>query len=254
MAWDPQQYLAFAGPRLQPAIDLLARIALDAPGNIVDLGCGPGNVTPLLRGRWPAARILGLDNSEAMLARARDAVPDAAFEIADIASWRAAAPVDLVFSNAALHWIDGHDRLLPHLAAQIAPGGVLAVQMPRNFAAPSHQLMLETIEDGPWRAALAPLWVGAPTQPPDFYYDLMAPLARGLDIWETEYLQVLEGDNPVADYTKGTWLRRFLDPLDEPQRSAFEAAYRARIATAYPPQADGRTLFPFRRLFILARF
>ncbi len=254
MAWDPQQYLAFAAPRLQPAIDLLARIPLDSPRTVVDLGCGPGNVTPLLRQRWPEAELTGLDNSDEMLARARDAMPDTAFEKVDVSAWRPAGRFDVIYSNAALQWITGHDRLFTDIAAQVAPGGVLAVQIPRNFEAPSHQLMLDVIREGPWREQLEPIWVGVPTQPPAFYYSLLAPLARELQIWETEYLQVLEGDNPVAEYTKGTWLTRFLNPLEEPWRSEFEAIYRDRVAAAYTPQADGKTLFPFRRLFILASF
>jgi len=254
MAWDPQQYLAFAAPRLQPAIDLLARIPLDDPTTVVDLGCGPGNVTPLLRSRWPDAQIVGLDNSDEMLARAREAVPDATFEKVDVAHWQPPHKFDVVFSNAALQWIKGHDTLFPAVASQVAPGGILAIQIPRNFEAPSHSLMLEVIREGPWQDLLMPVWVGVPTQAPAFYYNLLDPLARDLHIWETEYLQVLEGENPVAEYTKGTWLSRFLNVLDEPWRNEFEARYRARVADAYPPEANGKTLFPFRRLFMLASF
>lgn len=254
MVWDPQQYLAFKGPRLQPAIDLLARIPLETPGSVVDLGCGPGNVTPLLCQRWPDAKIVGLDNSDEMLDRARDAVPDVTFENVDVERWEPDRQFDVIFSNAALQWVTGHDTLFPRIAAQVAPGGVLAVQMPRNFNAPSHSAMLDIIQEGPWRELLEPVWVAVPTQAPDFYYSLLDPLSRDLQIWETEYIQVLEGENPVAEYTKGTWLTRFLNPLDEPWRSEFEALYRQRIAESYPPQSNGKTLFPFRRQFILATF
>ena len=254
MVWDPQQYLAFKAPRLQPAIDLLARVPLETPQTVVDLGCGPGNVTPLLRQRWPDAEIFGLDNSDEMLAKARDAVPDIQFEKVDVTDWNSARKYDVIFSNAALQWVTGHETLFPNIAAQLAPGGVLAVQMPRNFDAPSHSTMLDVIREGPWRDLLESVWVAVPTQAPTFYYNLLDPLARDLQIWETEYVQVLEGDNPVAEYTKGTWLTRFLNPLDEPWRSEFEADYRARIAAAYPPQPNGKTLFPFRRQFILATF
>ena len=254
MVWNPQQYLAFAAPRLQPAIDLLARIPLDTPRTVVDLGCGPGNVTPLLQKRWPTAEIIGLDNSDEMLALAREAVPNVKFDKVDVSAWTPARKFDVIFSNAALQWIEGHDDLFPHIAAQVSPGGVLAIQIPRNFEAPSHSLMLDVIREGPWRELLDPVWVAVPTHPPAFYYNLLQPLARDLQIWETEYLQVLEGENPVAEYTKGTWLTRFLNPLDEPWRSEFEAIYRSRVAAAYPPEADGKTLFPFRRQFILASF
>jgi trans-aconitate 2-methyltransferase len=136
--------------------------------------------------------------------------------------------------------------------AALAPGGVLAVQMPRNFAAPSHTSISAAALAGPWRERLEPLLRPAPVKPPEFYYDLLAPRAASLDIWETEYLQVLDGPNPVKEWTKGTWLAPLLAALDEPERSRFEADYAARVAAAYPPRSDGRTLFPFRRLFLVA--
>ncbi len=254
MVWDPQQYLAFAAPRLQPAIDLLARIPSESPGSVVDLGCGPGNVTPLLRQRWPDAKITGLDNSEEMLARARESMPDGTFEKTDVSNWHPGKAFDVIYSNAALQWVTGHEALFTSIAGHVAPGGILAVQMPRNFEAPSHSLMLDVVREGPWRELLEPVWVNVPTQAPAYYYNLLDPLTRDLQIWETEYLQVLEGENPVAEYTRGTWLTRFLNPLDEPWRSEFETIYRNRVAAAYPPESNGKTLFPFRRLFILASF
>ena len=254
MVWDPQQYLTFKAPRLQPAIDLLARIPLERPQSIVDLGCGPGNVTPLLRQRWPDAEIVGIDSSSEMLDQAREAMPDIQFEKLDVSDWNPDQKLDIIFSNAALQWISGHETLFPNIAAQVAADGVLAIQMPRNFEAPSHSTMLEVIREGPWRDLLEPVWVAVPTQTPTFYYNLLDPLARELQIWETEYIQILEGENPVAEYTKGTWLTRFLNTLEEPWRSEFEAEYRTRIAAAYPPQSNGKTLFPFRRQFILATF
>ena len=254
MVWDPQQYLTFKAPRLQPAIDLLARIPLERPQSIVDLGCGPGNVTPLLRQRWPDAEIVGIDNSSEMLAQAREAMPDIQFEKGDVSDWNPEQKLDIIFSNAALQWVSGHETLFPDIAAHVAADGVLAIQMPRNFEAPSHSTMLEVIREGPWRDLLEPVWVAVPTQAPTFYYNLLDPLARELQIWETEYIQILDGENPVAEYTKGTWLSRFLNILEEPRRSEFEAEYRTRIAAAYPPQSNGKTLFPFRRQFILATF
>ena len=161
-------------------------------------------------------------------------------------------PVDLVYSNAALHWLPDHAALFTRLVACLPPGGVLAVQVPRNSEAPSHTLIDAAARDGPWREPLAPLTGQMPVREPAFYYQLLVPRVQQLDIWETEYLQVLEGDNPVADWTKGTWLRQFLAALEEPDRSAFEADYRRRVRAAYPPQPDGKTLFPFRRLFIVA--
>ena len=252
MAWDPTQYLKFADHRLRPAIDLLNRIDAE-PSEVVDLGAGAGNVTRLIKMRWPGARVTGVDTSQEMLAKAAAAAPEIAWQLADLGAWRPERPVDVIYSNAALHWLEGHDALFPALFSSLAPGGVLAVQMPRNFSAPSHTSMAEAARSGPWRAKLEPLLRPSPTGDPAFYYGLLASRAAALDIWETEYLQVLDGDNPVKEWTKGTWLRPLLDALEEPQRSGFEAAYAGLVAKAYPPRADGRTLFPFRRLFIIAK-
>ncbi len=158
----------------------------------------------------------------------------------------------MIYSNAALHWLPDHQRLFPALVAQLAPGGVLAVQMPRNFNAPSHTLIAETVRSGPWRARLEPMLAPSPVGEPAFYYGVLSGLVAQLDIWETEYLQVLEGADPVKEWTKGTWLKQFLDALDEPQRSDFESDYAARLRHAYPALPDGKTLFPFRRLFMVA--
>jgi trans-aconitate 2-methyltransferase len=254
MAWDPAQYLKFAGPRLRPALDLLQRIdRATEPTTVYDLGAGAGNVTRLIAARWPAAHIIGVDSSAEMLAKAAAENPAIAWQRADLATWRADRPADVIYSNAALQWLGDHRQLFPSLIAQLAPHGVLAVQMPRNFAAPSHTLITETALDGPWRGVLEPLLNRSPVAPPDFFYDLLAPLATGgLDIWESEYLQVLDGPNPVKEYTKGSWLSPLLAALDEPLRSRFEAAYGERVLAAYKPRRDGKTLFPFRRLFLIA--
>lgn len=250
--WDPRQYLRFAGHRLRPAIDLLNQVDLPGPETVVDLGCGAGNVTVLLRDRWPEAAITGVDGSADMLAKARETAPAIDWVEADMAEWTPDAPVDLIYSNAALHWLGCHDALFPRLIDSLALGGVLAVQMPRNFGAPSHTSMADAARAGPWRATLEPLLKPSPVAEPAFYYDVFAPHVAALDIWESEYLQVLEGDDPVAEWTKGTWLRPLLDALDEPDRAGFEAEYRARVRQAYPRRADGKTLFPFRRLFLVA--
>jgi trans-aconitate 2-methyltransferase len=254
MSWDPQQYARFSGQRLRPALDLIARIPSEHPQTVVDLGCGTGNVTRILQERWPRASITGVDGSPQMLAEARKLQAGLAWEQCDLAGWTPQVPCDLVFSNAALHWLDDHPALFARLCGKIAAGGVLAVQMPRNFSAPSHTLIHELAASPPWRAALAGLLRPQPVLTPEAYYGLLAPVARFLDIWETEYLQVLEGDNPVAEWTKGTWLAPLLAALAPPERAVFEAEYRRRVVEAYPRQSDGKTLFPFRRLFIVAGF
>jgi trans-aconitate 2-methyltransferase len=249
--WNPDQYLKFAQPRLRPALDLLGRIPVQAPATVCDLGCGAGNVTRLLSERWPAAAVTGVDDSAAMLAAARESISGVTWVQASLAAWRPDVPVDVLFTNAALHWLPDHDRLVPALADLVAPGGVLAIQMPRNFAAPSHTAILDTIRGGVWRSRLEPMWRQTPVQTPAFYHGLLAGRGRAVDIWETEYLHVLRGEDPVKEWTKGTWLKPFLDRLEGDERQAFERDYARRVAAAYPAQPDGTTLFPFRRLFIV---
>jgi trans-aconitate 2-methyltransferase len=253
MTWNPDRYLAFADHRTRPAIDLLARVPLRDAERVVDLGCGPGNSTRLLADRWPAAMIVGIDSSSDMLASARRSSIAATWLEADIATWVPDRVPDLIYSNAALHWLGDHETLLPRLLACVAPGGVLAVQMPRNFEAPSHALLRATAASGPWAERLAGALDWRPVAAPEWYYDLLAPHARILDIWETVYLHVLDGDDPVLRWTRGTALRPLLQALEGADRAAFEAAYAARLRAAYPRRVDGQTLLPFRRLFIVAQ-
>ena len=252
MAWDPEKYLSFADLRLRPAAELLARVSAGNPAVVYDLGCGPGNVTALLRERWPEADLTGVDSSPEMLAKAAEALPDVRFEQIDMADWRPATAADVIYSNAALHWLDDHAALFPRLLGMLAPGGVLAVQMPRNHGAPSHTEMVAAAGAGPWADTLRPLLRASPVAAPAVYYDILRPRCAGLDIWEVEYIQVLAGDNPVVEFTRGSALKPLLDALPADWRADFEADYARRIAAAYPPQSDGRTLFPFRRLFIIA--
>jgi trans-aconitate 2-methyltransferase len=252
MTWNPEQYLSFADHRTRPAIDLLGRIALKSPARVADLGCGPGNSTALLVESWPGAAVTGVDSSAAMLATARTSGIRASWLQADLADWTPALPFDLLFSNAALHWLPDHAQLLPRLFAQVAPGGVLAVQMPRNFGAPSHALLLELAAAEPWAGRLEAALLREPVASPAWYYDLLAPSAPGLDIWETEYLHVLDGDDPVLAWNRGTVLRPVRAALKPDELAAFEADYARRLRAAYPRRSDGRTLFPFRRLFIVA--
>jgi trans-aconitate 2-methyltransferase len=252
MSWQPERYLAFGDERTRPAADLLARVPLPAPARIADLGCGPGNSTALLVERWPAADVLGIDSSAAMLAQAERSGLRARWLESDIAAWTPEGLYDLLFSNAALHWLEDHARLLPRLLAHLRPGGVLALQMPRNSAAPSHALLREVARAGPWAAHLAPLIERAPVATPEWYFDLLAPRAASLDIWQTEYLHVLDGEDPVLDWTRSTALRPVMARLSPAEQARFEETYARRLRAAYPRRADGRTLFPFRRLFIVA--
>lgn len=259
MAWSPAEYLQYGDERLRPALDLLARVPLETVRTIADLGCGPGNVTPFLAGRWPQAEVVGVDVDAAMLERARaahHARPHLRFEQADLARWSPPAPFDLVYSNAALHWLDDHANLFPRLLRMATPGGALAVQMPCNFAAPSHTLLAAVVRSARWGARLASLLRPTPVASAETYYALLAPLAGSVDVWTTEYLHVLpptgDGEHPIVAWTRGTALTPFLGALDAGTQMDFLADYRARVAGAYPVREDGRVLFAFRRLFIVA--
>lgn len=253
MAWDPATYLAFDDFRTRPATDLLARVALRSAALIYDLGCGPGNSTALLRARWPKARVVGVDNSPEMLARARQDGPLAEWLEADLADFTPEGGPDLLFSNAAYHWLPDHARIFPELMKSLMQGGVLAVQMPANFDASSHRVIRRTAANGPWAAALEGAGRAAGIEAPEVYYDLLSGIAAHIDLWSTEYVQPLTGTDPVLNWVKGTALTPYLTRLEgtaltEPFLEACAAGLRA----AYPARADGVTLFPFRRLFFVA--
>jgi trans-aconitate 2-methyltransferase len=250
--WDAGQYLRFADERTRPALDLLARIDLVAPPRIVDLGCGPGNSTALLRERWPEAKVTGLDSSADMLDAARRDHPGIEFVAGDIAEWSPAAPYDLVFSNAALQWIGDHERLLPRLIDMVAPDGVLAVQMPRNHDFATHALMRQVAAEGPWRDRLAGARDPSPVRPPEFYYDCLAPKSRRMILWETNYIQIMDGIDAIIAWLHGTGLRPFLARLDEPEQKLFLDRYAALLAGAFPARSDGKVLLPYPRLFFIA--
>ena len=249
--WDPKQYLAFDRERTRPCLDLLARVEVDPVDDAVDLGCGPGNSTMALARRFPGARILGLDNSPAMIERARRVCPVLAFEVANAVDWTPTRLCDVILSNAVFQWVGDHDTLFPRLVAQLRSGGALAVQMPRNFEAPTHRILRELAHTEPWASKLSarePYWV----KPPGFYYDVLTPVTSSLDLWETEYQHVLPDHHAIIEWYKGTGLRPYLEALSAAEQPAFLEALETRLVEAYPRQADGRVLFPFLRLFFVA--
>jgi trans-aconitate 2-methyltransferase len=254
-AWDPVGYLRFAGERARPFAELVARIAADAPGTVVDLGCGEGSLTATLAHRWPGARVTGVDASPEMLAAAAaSAMPGrVAFELGDVRDWAPRSPVDVVVSNAVLHWVPGHERLLPRWAAWLRPGGWLAVQVPGNFRAPTHALLTELCRSPRWADRLA----GAGPAPdavlePAGYLDVLTGAGLGCDAWETTYLHVLGGEDPVLGWVRSTVLRPVLALLPADDAAGFTAEYAAALRDAYPRRSDGTTVLPFRRVFAVA--
>ena len=254
--WNSEQYLKFANERTQPAVDLAARVALATPRTVIDLGCGPGNSTAVVANRWPAAQLIGLDNSAAMLVAARKHLPAAQWIESDITTWAAtAAPasVDVIFANASLQWVPEHRVVIPQLLTALAPGGALAFQVPANFDAPPHRLMRELGASDAWRPHFVLSSREWFVHDAGFYYDTLAPHAVRVELWTTDYVHVLADIDGIVEWYRGTGLRPWLDALpDEATRNRFLADYRALLAPHYSPRSDGRILFPFRRLFVLA--
>lgn len=251
--WDPTQYLRFGDERLRPALDLLARVPLDKPARVVDLGCGPGNVTAILKQRFPNADVTGLDGSAAMLEKARVAAPGCTFVQGDFFTWVPEQKPDLIYSNAALHWVGEHASLFPRLLSLLAPGGVLAVQMPAMHKAPLRTLPYKIGPTGPWAEPLRGVTSAPDILEPGEYWDIVRPGVADLDMWETIYMHALKGENAVGEWATGSSLRPFLDALPAELRAPFRAAYDVEANNAYPRRADGITLLPFRRLFLVAR-
>lgn len=250
-AWNAEQYLRFADERTRPCRDLAARVPVAEPHTVIDLGCGPGNSTAVLAARWPSAEITGLDSSEDMLAAACRDYPDVAWLHESIAEWAADdGPVfDVVFSNAALQWVPDHATVFPQLLWRAR---TLAVQIPTASDAPAQRLMREIAAASGWRKRFLHPVADWRAEPAAFYYDALAPHAAALDMWETVYQHVLASPEAIVEWYRGTGLRPFLNVLREEDRPAFLAEYLDAIRPHYPTRADGKVLFPFRRLFIIA--
>jgi trans-aconitate 2-methyltransferase len=255
--WDPQKYAGFWDLRRRPALDLIARLPQEpAPRRILDLGCGPGTVTTLLADRWPDAEIVGVDSSTEMLADARALLPDVTWVEGDLTAYQPEAgdvAPDLVFTNAALHWVPDHETLIPRLFGFVAPGGRLAIQVPDKWDQPSHTLGFEIADQPRWRDRLDGAIARNPLLDEDQYLDLLLPVAADVDLWTTTYHHVLDGPDPVVEWFLGSFLRAFLSRLDDAEGQDFVALYAAAMRAAYPARDDGRTVMPFQRLFIVAR-
>jgi trans-aconitate 2-methyltransferase len=251
-AWDPATYLRFADERARPFVELLARVGTQEPSLVVDLGCGEGALTASLARRWPAARVTGVDSSPEMLAAAAaHAAPGRIdFVAGDVRHWQPEGRIDLVVSNAVLHWVPGHGELLAQWAGWLAPGGWLAVQVPGNFRAPTHALLADLCRSPRWAGLLE----DAAPRPdavldPAGYLDVLTGAGLSADAWETTYLHVLSGPDPVLGWVRSTVLRPVLALLGSDDAQEFTAEYAAALRAAYPARPDGTTVLPFRRVF-----
>jgi trans-aconitate 2-methyltransferase len=254
MTWSATQYVKFEDERTRPVRDLIAGIPTDDAKTAVDIGCGPGNSTELLRARYPNAAVSGVDSSADMIAAARKRLPALTFEIADIAAWaRSAGRYGVILANAVLQWVPEHDTLFPNLIGKLDAGGTLAVQIPNNAAEPAHTLMHETAAAGPWAAKFAGAEVRLHRPDANWYWALLRSRVTRLDIWRTTYFHPLRDAAAIVEWFKGSGLRPFLDRLgSDGERADFLARYTAGIAAAYPAFPDGTVLLPMPRLFVVA--
>ncbi len=252
-AWNATSYLKFAVERTRPAVDLVARIELENPASIADLGCGPGNSTQVLRQRWPAANVVGIDSSPEMISEASRLYPDQQWRLGDISNYRSDTPVTLAFSNAALQWVRDHETLVALIWSYIAAEGVLAFQIPSSTYATIRRLIFEVSEHSIWTSRMENARTALTMESPGFYYDLLAPTATKVDIWETEYIHVMESREQIITWISSTGLKPFLSALDTiEERDLFMDMLRERVASAYALQRDRKVLFPFRRTFVIA--
>jgi trans-aconitate 2-methyltransferase len=253
--WEANLYLKFSAQRGRPATDLIAQIELENPLRIIDLGCGTGTSTEQLHRRWPQAELSGVDSSPEMLSQARTNHPDWKWIESAVEQWRPNSTFDLIFSNACLHWVADHAALFPRLLNYVAPGGALAVQMPNSYHVPAHTLMKDVAQapGAPWSGSLPPASETYSVQTPDFYYDTLRKLALRLNIWQTEYLQIMDGPQAVLDWVRSTAMRAYSERLpNDEQRRLFEQRCLERFQQAYPANDQGKTLFPYRRMFVIA--
>jgi trans-aconitate 2-methyltransferase len=253
--WDPGQYRRYGDERARPFFDLLARVAAADPKLVLDLGCGPGDLTATLAGRWPGADVIGVDSSAAMIESARGGVQRdgrPSFVLGDVREWAPAGPADVLVSNAVLHWLPDQLDVLTRWTGFLADGGWIAVQLPGNADDPAHVIMRELACSARWRPLLGGVTMYRPACDPADYLDLLARAGLAADAWETTYLHVLTGDNPVLEWYKGTGLRPVIDVLPAGLADEFLAEYGTRVREAYPARAYG-TVLPFRRVFVVGR-
>lgn len=253
MKWSSEQYLKFEGQRTQPSIDLAGRISLEGVERALDVGCGPGNSSNVLAGRFPQAKVLGIDSSPDMIASARESYPGIEFRLCDAGSELGTLEggFDVVFSNACIQWIPDHKTLLRNMMALLRPGGVLAVQIPMNQKEPIHRIIGELVTSAVWKDAFPNPRVFY-TLPQGYYFDLLAKLSASFTLWETTYYHVMDSHEAILEWYRGTGLRPYLTMLPEARRKDFEQAVLTQVRAQYPLQETKQVIFRFPRFFFTA--
>jgi trans-aconitate 2-methyltransferase len=252
--WNPKQYLKFRNERTQPSIDLVARIMINAPKTIIDIGCGPGNSTQILYGKWPNADIVGLDSSQKMIEKARQDYPGQKWVVGDAAALDTDQKYDIVFSNATLQWVPDHHSLMPRLFNVLNKTGVLAVQVPANNESPLHKVLLSVAQDRKWKRYTSSCEKLLTYHNVEYYYNVLISLTENFDVWETTYHHVLESHEALLEWYRSTGMKPFLERLpDDVARAEFEKEILMQCKSFYPIQTDGKILYPFRRLFFTAK-
>ena len=254
MKWDSKQYLQYAGERTQPAVDLVKRIPLEGPATALDVGCGPGNSTAIVKAQFPHARVLGIDNSEDMLTKARTQYGDGIeFRYCDITTGLSefTTGFDIVFSNACLQWVPDHKHILPALYGLLNPRGVLAVQIPKNGDSPLYKAMDEVVAEARWNFNAAEVAYNKSLSPEE-YFDILSSLSGNFTMWESVYYHRMKSHVALVDWIKGTKLRPYLNLLDDRGQKELEDEIVRRVTPLYPVQENGEIIYRFRRLFFIA--
>lgn len=251
--WQPDKYLKYKRERTQPSIDLVNRIAIDFdPKYIVDFGCGPGNSTQVLVNRWPSASVTGVDISDSMIAKAKTDYPNQRWMMGDAHTFTSNVKYDIVFSNATLHWITDHESLLKHFHGLVSDGGAVAVQLPLFWDMPLGQLIDRIANSSRWKDMMSGVRNVFTMHDHSFYYNLLAPLFQSIDLWQTDYMHILDSPASIFEMVQSTGLRPYLDRLkSDEEKQAFEKEVFDGTVKAYPLEKDGKVIYPFKRLFFI---
>ena len=250
--WNPELYLKFNEERTQPAKDLAARINIENPGKIMDVGCGPGNSTNVLSSKWPESELVGIDSAASMIESAKKNYPDIKWRIEDATKMETEEKYDIIFSNATIQWIPDQEKLISDLVGMLETDGALAVQVPMYHNMPASQAIESVSLTGRWNELTSGACDAFTFHSSDYYYSILSDELKSINMWETSYFHVMHSHQSIVEMIKSTGMRKFLDALDtNEEKIEFEKDVLKEIKKAYPAQKDGNVLFPFIRLFFI---